>query len=280
MNNKIQTRTRLAAGTFLLASVLITSYSQAALVSDPDDARTWQGATVGTFAALYHGTDTLANRQLVVDDGLLDDSVFTFAGATAATLVATPWALAGAGRGESFDSTGTGSYDYGGTAADTFGAANVIDNKWIQSSGLIGDTVFDLGAASYGAVIFPVIDHGPLPQEAIESTVYLSDSPTGPWTEAVVERVWLEGFQPNTGIKWDGFSYAVGTGTSDTFRYASIIHGGPGALINDGDDEINGIVGINRDFTPSTVPDFGGTLALFGLSLGAMGWIRRQARNR
>jgi hypothetical protein len=78
--------------------------------------------------------------------------------------------------------------------------------------------------------------------------VYLSNDKIA-WTQAVVQRVWLEGFKPNTGILWDGFTYAVGTGTNTTFRYASIIHGGPGALINDGDDEINGIMGLRGDFT-------------------------------
>lgn len=41
----------------------------------------------------------------------------------------------------------------------------------------------------------------------------------------MTQRVWLEGFMPITGILWDGFTYAVGTPTSDTFRYASIIWG-------------------------------------------------------
>src|SRR3990172_12072181 len=96
-------------------------------------------------------------------------------------------------------------------------------------------------------------DHGPLPQEAIESTVYLSNDLTT-WTQAVVERVWMEGFMSNTGILWDGFTYAVGTGTSNTFRYASVIHGGPGALINHGDDEINGVMGLTGNFTQN-VPE-------------------------
>ena len=41
----------------------------------------------------------------------------------------------------------------------------------------------------------------------------------------------------------------LGQARADTFRYASIIHGGPGALINDGDNEINGILGTGADFT-------------------------------
>ena len=260
-----------------VAPALVGLSAQAALVTDPNDARNWQGATVGTFAALYHGSDTLANRQQVVADQLLDDGIFNAAGYTAATLLSTPWANGSVGKGMSFDTTGTGDFGYGGTAFNTFQAANGIDQHWIQSSGTIGDTVFDLGAPSEKAAIFNTIDHGPMPQEAIESTAYFSDSPTGPWTLAVVERVWLEGFQPILGIKWDGFVYAVGTGTADTFRYVSIIHGGPSALINDGDDEINGVLGLNSDFNP-TVPESstviaGATVLMMGL--GAMKLRRR-----
>ncbi len=60
---------------------------QAALVTDPDDIRVWQGATVGTFAQLFYGTNTLANRQQVVDNKLLDDSFFNATGFTAASLI-------------------------------------------------------------------------------------------------------------------------------------------------------------------------------------------------
>lgn len=77
--------------------------------------------------------------------------------------------------------------------------------------------------------MFNAIDHGPLPQEAIESTVYLSNDQIT-WVQAVTQRVWLEGFQPNTGILWDGFTYAVGTPNDGTFRYASVIWGGPGGF--------------------------------------------------
>ena len=81
------------------------------------------------------------------------------------------------------DLTGTGGYDYVccGPAATRFAAANAIDDHWMQTGGVIGDTVWDLGFAANKAAVFNTIDHGPMPQEAIESTVYLSDSPTGPW---------------------------------------------------------------------------------------------------
>jgi hypothetical protein len=238
---------------FLLAaaSLLSAQVASAVLVTDPNDARNWQGATVGTFAALYYGSDTPANRQLVVDNQLLDDGIFDPTGFIASTLITSVGQYAGQGGGTSLDLTGTGTYDYTccGLPATRFDAANAIDEHWMQTSGVIGETVWDLGFAANKTAVFNTIDHGPLPQEAIESTVYLSDTPTGPWVQAVTERVWLEGFKSNTGIKWDGFAYAVGTGTGDTFRYASIIHGGPGALISDGDNEINGILGTRADFT-------------------------------
>src|SRR5262245_25211443 len=263
--------------TLNLTAVLLLSAVQQArgtLLTDPNDPRNWQGATVGTFATLYYGADTPANRQLVIDNNLLDDGIFGFAGATPATLL--PSRSAVIGTGESSDLTGTGSYAYT-SGGDKFIAANSIDTKWIQTSPTIGATVFDLGAPSTKAAVFPVIDHGPIPQESIESTVYLSNNLID-WTQAVVERVWLEGFQPNLGILWDGFVYAVGTGTGDTFRYASIINGGPGALQHDGDDEINGMLGLNSNFTPSA-PDGGSTALLVALGFGSLALVARKIKS-
>lgn len=247
-------RLNLAFGAF--AAVLVGGTALADLITDPNDPRSFQGATVGTFARLYFGSDTQANRQLVVDQQLLDDGLFNPAGFTPSTLMHTAWSDGSVSCGTSTDLAGNGSYDYqlGGNAFD---AANTVDNRWIQTSSRVGDTVFDLGARVTSAAIFAVIDHGPLPEESIESTVYLSNDLTT-WTEARVLRVFLQGFEPNLGILWDGFTYVVGTDSGETFRYASIINGGPGALQHDGDDEINGVLGFNGVPAPSS----GAVLAL------------------
>lgn len=251
--------------------------ASAALITDPDDPRSWQSATVGTFAQLYYGANSAANRQLVVDNTLLDDGVFNSSGFSAASLIS-----GGSCSGASTAVNGN-PYNYSaclGTSVATAGSN--IDNLWFQSNGTVGQTVFDLGFQASKVAVFPTIDHGPLPQEAIESTVYLSNDQVT-WIQAVVQRVWLEGFiadgEPNAWDGyWDGFTYAVGLADpTQTFRYASIIHGGPGALINDGDDEINGLLGLRGDFTPdpgNEIPE-PTSILLFGLGLMSLRLGRR-----
>ncbi|HMX15667.1 MAG TPA: PEP-CTERM sorting domain-containing protein [Rhodocyclaceae bacterium] len=259
----------------------LTQAASAALVTDPNDSRNWQGATVGTFAQLYFGADTLANRQQIVDRNLLDDGVFNPAGYSAAPLISCVGCTTGdaanaAGRSDDLTGTGSFGYTYPSDQDRTF-AGSHIDNYWLQTGTVIGGAVWDLGPGASTAIIFNTIDHGPLPLEAIESTVYLSNDRVT-WTQAVTQRVWLEGFMSNTGIQWDGFTYAVGTGTSDTFRYASIVWGGPGALQADGDNEINGVMGATVTFTPTVPEPETYAMMLAGLGLvGAIGRKRRQA---
>lgn len=274
----------------MIAVILLCGFStisHAALVVNPDDPRSWQSATVGTFAGLFYGSNTLANRQQVVDNQLLDDGNFNVGGYTQGALIqyngvdvlANP--LFG-GYGTSLDQPNSadgndGTYNYiccGGIGAKVGGDS--IDEHWIQTNNTIGASIWDLGFQATKAAVFNTIDHTPLPQEAIESTVYLSNDKVN-WTQAVTERVWLEGIYSDTSVQWDGFVYAVGTGTNTTFRYASVIWGGPGALQSDGDNEINGIMGLQGNFTGVPEP---GTLLLLGSGLAALGYLVRRRRSR
>lgn len=267
---------------YLTTLALCASNASAALVTNPNDARTWQGATVGTFANLYYGADNATTRQQVVDNQLLDDGIFNPTGYTQGTLIqfrgGSPNSTSYSGQSADLPNVSDGwdgTYSYTTTSATAAAAGNTVDNQWIQVDNVVGNTVYDLGFQAAKAAIFNTIDHGPLPEESIESTIYLSNDRVS-WTQAVTERVWLEGFYSDTSVIWDGFAYAVGTGTNATFRYASVIWGGPGALWADGDNEFNGILGLRSDFTGQTVPEPTG-IALFGIGLAGL-LLRRTAK--
>ena len=265
---------KLIATLFTFSGMILgSSAAVAAPVTDPNDPRIWQGATVGTFAQLFYGSDTLANRQAVVNSGLLDDGTFGFVGATPAPIITTDASSTGTSTG-----VGPGNYAYVQPGGTPTAAGSAVDASWLQTTNVIGGTVWDLGALSAKAAIFNTIDHGPLPGEAIESTVYLSAGSAGPWVQAVTQKVWLEGY--STAIDWDGFVYAVGTGTNDLFRYATIIHGGPGSLLADGDNEINGVLGLDANFNPNPAVPIPGALPLFATGLGAFGYLAYRRRRK
>lgn len=111
-------------------------------MTDSNDPRNWQGATVGTFAQVFYGANTQANRDRVIAEKKLDDGVLTASLTSTATLQPTSWAQNyGACRGQSYNNY----YDYTCSATQNiYELANGIDALWFQSSNRVGDTLFDL----------------------------------------------------------------------------------------------------------------------------------------
>jgi hypothetical protein len=77
-------------------------------------------------------------------------------------------------------------------------ALNTLDHHWLQSS--VTPKVVDFGAPVNSAFVFVAVDHGPFPEEGIESTVWGSNSsdistfPTG-WTRATLTTIWKRGWE-------------------------------------------------------------------------------------
>jgi LruC domain-containing protein len=255
-----------------LLMLAISAPALAAPVTNPNDTRNWQGATIGTFAALIYGTDNATTRQNLINAGTLDDGIFpncvaaNFTGPTAnpcasytncmnhATLIQASWSGLGGCTGYSYSPT-SWAYTCGTTSfARKQEAARCLDMWWMQDVGDGPDgsgDIWDLGGPSNQVAVFPTIDHGPMPQEAIEYSVYLSNNPnattTGTngntqWVLAALDKVYLEGWI-NTWIA-DGFTTVWRLPNQQTFRYVMVVAGGPGALLRDSDDELDTVVGL------------------------------------
>jgi len=273
---------------------MVGNIANAVLVTDPDDPRSWQGATVGTFAQLIHGSDTLANRTLIVNAQLLDDGLWVDpVGFGLGSYVKGANALGG--------SPNPAVLAFNGATVDgTFaGNADARDFFWVQDNGntinfgngILGGRpsqgiVWDLGGQANQAAVFVQVDHGPLPGEVLENTAWLSNDPNAVdagWTQASLDRVYLEGWSPNPNIV-DGFAVTYRLPGNQTFQYVSVTHGGPGAVRRDGDNEIDAVGGLTAggqglDAPNGAVPEpITATLGLIGMGvLGASVRRRRSA---
>lgn len=62
-------------------------------------------------------------------------------------------------------------------------------------------TIWNLGSQANQPVVFPNVDHSPLPQEAAEYTVYLTNTlgstNLADWNLALLDQVYLQGFEPD-----------------------------------------------------------------------------------
>lgn len=257
--------------------------------ADPEYTHAFQGASAADFAAQGYSVGTGANDLKVYTNTWTDPAGLTFGALTNTSSVA--------GFGIT---TGLLNYAYGG-GGSAAANGNARDYAWIQNTGSnftnsaandkpwLGN-IFDLGGQANKAVVFPIIDHGPLPWEAVEYTVYLTNNPlsTNPadWTLAVLDAVYLEGWQPDSTALADGFTTVWRLPSGSTFRYVSVEGVGSqafgGGALNSqqtgNEDEIDAVAGLTEsgDAVGGSVPE-PGSLALAGLGLALLRLRRRRA---
>lgn len=264
---------------FCISVLLLSPGALAAPITDPADPRAWQGASLETFRSLLG----LATLQDVVDANLLDDGAFPHT-ASYATTFSLPGAACGSAplgitspayignvegcSGFSYD-PGSYAYNCGNVSlAEYAQRGSCLDMWWLQDNGdgdITTGNIWDLGAPSNQVAVFPIVDHGPMPQEAIEYSVYLSNNPYATtigtdgnieWVYAKLDKVYLEGW--HSGWIADGFTTVWRLPDAQTFRYVNVISGGPGSMHHDGDDEIDTVIGLTFEGTPVCSSDMDG----------------------
>jgi hypothetical protein len=253
---------------------------------DTNDTTLLQGASAKTFADL--------GFVVGAGPGQLHVSINTFtdpAGLIFGTALGTGH-LSASGQ-----TTGLLNYAYAITAT-TPASVNARDYAWGQNYGTNAGTdpaldtpwngtVFDLGGQANKAVVFPVIDHGPLPNEALEYTVYLGNSPSSTdladWHLAKLSEVYMQGWQADDIALADGFTTVWTLASpSDTFRYVSVQGVGSQALhpVFDTEDEIDAVAGLTAGGTGVGVPAVPEpeTYALMLAGLAGVGLVSRRRR--
>jgi hypothetical protein len=156
----------------------------------------------------------------------------------------------------------TTTYDYS-YVIDADGAAdgNTTNHHWVQVTGT-NQIVWDLGAGFGSKVwtMFPSIDHTPagsvtpsIPNttdkpEAIESALSGSND-LSTWENGVLGTVYPAGFDAG----WVSDDFASEWTFTKDYRYVRVTLGGPGALQNDGDAEIDAICANKKDPTTKRI---------------------------
>lgn len=194
------------------------------------------------------------------------------------------------GQGIGTDPTVLGAYNLNGSPAAN---ANALDWAWVQDlgnqgtfSGAAGGApshglIWDLGGQANQAAVFVFVDHGPVPGEVLENTVWLSNNPNAAdngWVQAELVHVYGGGWSGDPDIA-DGFVPVYKLPGNQTFRYVSVTWGGPGSVLRDGDNEIDAVGGLTVDGTGVVTPE-PSTYSMMAAGLIAAAIISRRKRNQ
>jgi hypothetical protein len=233
------------------------------------------GATVATFIGLG-----INPAVTCIENGLWSDP---------SGFVLGTYIQGAEGGGVATDPTALGAYVLNGTfPAD----ANSRDFAWVQDlsanaapGGATGGApstgiVWDLGGQANQAAVFVFVDHGPVPQEVLENTAWLSNDPNAPdagWTQAFLTHVYGAGWSPHPNVA-DGFVAVYQLPSAATFRYVSVTWGGPGAIQRDGDNEIDAVGGLTAGGTGVGAPE-PASMLLIGCGFAAIALFRRRNRD-
>jgi hypothetical protein len=143
--------------------------------------------------------------------------------------------------------------------------------------------IFDLGGDGNRVAVFPFTDHGPLPCESFEFSVWLSNNPDATqiaeagrpdanrWNPAILVRAFLQGWIPDAPAggrpmgppltpdlanptQRDGIVQVFALPCGLTFRYASVVAGNngnpaPACEFWSFDAELDAVAGLNEDDT-------------------------------
>ncbi len=273
----------------LIAGFAGSAHSQV-FISGSSDANyntQYQGASAATFATSFGFSVGTGANDLKVSTGTWADPT--------GFLLGTVSTLNGQASGTTTNKLDYSYYTYGASAA----SANARDYAWLQNYSGGGSTnpandtpwwgtIWNLGGQANKAVVFPIVDHGPLPQEALEYTVYLTNNPNSTnladWHLAVLDQVYLQGWESDATALADGYTTVWRLQDNSTFQYVSVRSVGSQAFAPAYGDEneidaVGGLTASNQGVLAPPVPE-PETYAMLMAGLGVMGVVARRRKQK